>query len=210
MRFFTADQHFGHINILKYQTGTRQFQTINEMNARLVELWNAVVSNGDEVYCLGDFSFKQSIAAEILPKLNGRKILIAGNHDPFFKRLNLAGKTKMLREAHEDAVAVGFNELTLEMVIDIEGIGKVRLNHFPYANPEGEPEFERHTHLWPKPGSESLLLHGHVHSKWRSRTYTGMPPMLNVGLDVHQLNLLSEQDVVRFFNEQGLLVGSID
>lgn len=155
-----------------------------------------------------------SVTGEILPQLNGRKILIAGNHDPFFKRLTLhKGHTKAISEAHEDARTAGFDELAMDRVIDIEGIGKVRLNHFPYANPEGEPEFERQTQLWPKPGHEHLLMHGHVHSRWSIKRYTDMPPMLNVGVDVCQLSPVSESEVVRLFetnklcnNSQGFLV----
>ena len=39
--YFTADQHFGHQNIIGYCD--RPFHSVGEMNAVLVANWNAVV-----------------------------------------------------------------------------------------------------------------------------------------------------------------------
>lgn len=87
--FFTADQHFGHANILKYEDemrrdahGTR-FSSIDKMDDYLVDQWNASVAEGDVVYCLGDFCYMFEQMCDVLPFLNGEKILISGNHDPF-------------------------------------------------------------------------------------------------------------------------------
>lgn len=103
MRFFTADQHFGHTNILKHEDANRRneyggrFSSIDKMDNYLVDQWNATVAPGDQVYCLGDFSFKQSPMETIVPRLHGEKILIVGNHDPFYKRLTQCQGTKMLQ-----------------------------------------------------------------------------------------------------------------
>ena len=62
-RFFTADQHFGHVNILKYEAEKRRdafgnkFKSIDDMDSFIVDQWNATVTEGDLVYCLGDFFF---------------------------------------------------------------------------------------------------------------------------------------------------------
>ena len=134
--FFTADQHFGHANILKHEDASRRnahggrFTSIGKMDEYLISQWNATVAPGDRVYCLGDFSFKQSTMEAIVPRLNGEKILIVGNHDPFFKRLTMPLKTKMHREAHEDAARAGFAAIQLQLDIEIAGIGRVRLSHF--------------------------------------------------------------------------------
>ncbi|OYV28372.1 MAG: hypothetical protein B7Z79_13075 [Thiomonas sp. 20-64-9] len=94
--FFTADQHFGHANILKYEADSRKndkgitFRSVEQMNEAIVDRWNAVVAPGDTVYSLGDFSYKLHTIGEYLPHLNGRVILITGNHDPFFKRMRRA------------------------------------------------------------------------------------------------------------------------
>lgn len=77
--FFTSDQHFGHINIIKYCN--RPFDSLDEMNETLIENHNKMVTNKDIVYHLGDFSFKQS-PSKWLDRLNGKEHhLILGNHD---------------------------------------------------------------------------------------------------------------------------------
>jgi len=75
--FFTADQHFGHANIIKYCN--RPFSDVNNMNDMLMMYWNSVVGKDDLVYHLGDFAMKS--AGEYAKQLNGRKILIIGSHD---------------------------------------------------------------------------------------------------------------------------------
>ena len=78
--FFTSDTHFGDhrtINIWK-----RPFGSVAEMDAVLVERWNAVVGAEDEVWHLGDFARKPGDVAGLLERLHGVKHLIAGNNDP--------------------------------------------------------------------------------------------------------------------------------
>ena len=52
--FFIADTHFGGENIRRYEN--RPFETAEEMDEKLIENWNRVVSEEDTVYVLGDFS----------------------------------------------------------------------------------------------------------------------------------------------------------
>lgn len=80
-RFVVADLHFGHENIIKYES--RPFANVEEMNVRLIELWNSTVGNDDLVYVLGDFTLSRRIDVikNLVSSLNGRKILIMGNHD---------------------------------------------------------------------------------------------------------------------------------
>jgi len=86
-KWFTADLHFNHTNVLELQP--RQWKNINDMNNALIERWNSRVHAGDIVYVLGDFAFPQNILADyeghdiewILSMLNGQKFLIMGNHD---------------------------------------------------------------------------------------------------------------------------------
>jgi calcineurin-like phosphoesterase family protein len=49
----------------------------------LIDIWNKTIGKRDIVYILGDFSFAspEIIKKQILPKLNGQKYLILGNHD---------------------------------------------------------------------------------------------------------------------------------
>jgi calcineurin-like phosphoesterase family protein len=78
--FFTSDIHFGHKNILKYDK--RPFKHISEHDERIIENWNHLISNQDDVYYLGDFAFApRDYIESILMRLNGRKNFIKGNHD---------------------------------------------------------------------------------------------------------------------------------
>lgn len=79
--FFTADTHFGHASIIKHCR--RPFGSVEEMDAVIVKRWNEVVSPTDIVWHLGDVSWRRGNPDECLRRLNGRKHLIVGNHDPF-------------------------------------------------------------------------------------------------------------------------------
>lgn len=63
-------------------TPLRPFQSVEEMNEAMVERWNATVSPRDKVYHLGDVAIPRS-GLSYLERLNGRKVLIRGNHDIF-------------------------------------------------------------------------------------------------------------------------------
>ena len=78
--FVISDTHFNHANVIKYCN--RPFEDVEQMNETLIKNWNETVSNNDVVIHLGDVGFgkKEEIAA-IIKRLNGRKILIKGNHD---------------------------------------------------------------------------------------------------------------------------------
>lgn len=81
MVFFTADNHFWHTNkhggIIKYCN--RPFSSLEEMHKIMIEKWNTKVHKDDLVYILGDFCFRYTNV--ICEKLNGRKILVRGDHD---------------------------------------------------------------------------------------------------------------------------------
>lgn len=80
MDFFIADTHFGDERILRYEN--RPFASVEEMDRRLLDSWNRVVSEEDRVFVLGDFScYGEERDRELLAALRGRKILILGNHD---------------------------------------------------------------------------------------------------------------------------------
>lgn len=80
-RFLIADTHFKHENIIKYES--RPFADSNEMDKQLIDLWNSTVGKDDLVYILGDFTLSRRIDVikNLVSSLNGRKILIIGNHD---------------------------------------------------------------------------------------------------------------------------------
>lgn len=86
-RFIISDTHFGHTNSwekFKNADGTplRPFTSNEEMDEAMVERWNAKVSDKDTVYHLGDVVINKKSLHHV-SRLNGRKILVRGNHDIF-------------------------------------------------------------------------------------------------------------------------------
>lgn len=83
--FLISDTHFGHRNIITFQNDgkpLRPFSSVEEMDETMVKNWNGVVKPKDTVYHLGDVVINRK-ALSTLDRLNGRKILIKGNHDIF-------------------------------------------------------------------------------------------------------------------------------
>lgn len=84
MIYFIADTHFSDDAIRRYEN--RPYSNVQEMNESLIENWNSVVMDADEVYVLGDFGAiahqdETGNSTNVLGKLNGTKYLVKGNHD---------------------------------------------------------------------------------------------------------------------------------
>lgn len=77
MIYFTADQHFGHANVIKLCN--RPFDNVQEMDNAIISYWNETVKRNDTIYVLGDFAWKRG--QEYAKKLNGNKIFLIGDHD---------------------------------------------------------------------------------------------------------------------------------
>ena len=86
-RFVISDHHLGHTNSwekFKLSDGSplRPFTSTEEMNETMIERHNAKVKEQDTVYFLGDVVINKKYL-ELVKRMNGRKILIRGNHDIF-------------------------------------------------------------------------------------------------------------------------------
>ena len=80
MNYFISDTHFGHDNVIRFCD--RPYINADDMDAKLIDNWNSVVTDKDVVYILGDMFFRNSYDPKvILKQLKGRKHLIIGNHD---------------------------------------------------------------------------------------------------------------------------------
>ena len=81
-----ADHHIGHRNILNFKrtdgTLLRPFNTIEEHDETIIERHNRVVQPTERVYMLGDVSINRH-CLHLLSRLNGRLVLVKGNHDIF-------------------------------------------------------------------------------------------------------------------------------
>lgn len=143
---FYSDPHFGHSNIIKY--ANRPFRDRREMDRELIRRYNEVVKPDDTVLWCGDCSFKLHEFADIMAGLNGRKLLILGNHDK-----GAATMSKM-----------GFDLVMDNALLHIEG-REVYVNHYPYADAEhGGKGFDtRYADRRPKRRKGQALIHGHTH-----------------------------------------------
>ena len=129
--FFCSDSHFGHHNICKYCH--RPFQSRSEMDQTLISNWNSVVpENGIVVHC-GDFMLPHDNDIReymrYMSKLNGRILLLRGNHD----RIDLLTQNDKLISVQDKAM------------IEVEGI-KIYAEHYPCAAFNGDYHVYGHVH----------------------------------------------------------------
>ena len=100
--FLISDTHFGHAKACQFLDAqgnkTRPWDTVEAMDEAMVEAWNATVCAQDTVYHLGDVVIPRK-SLQILSRLNGRKILIRGNHD-IYKLADYAQHFEDIRGAH--------------------------------------------------------------------------------------------------------------
>jgi calcineurin-like phosphoesterase family protein len=178
--WFTSDQHFDHRNIIEYCR--RPFRDVNHMTEMMIAWHNERVAPGDTVWHLGDFALNSKTVPRILPRLNGIHRLVAGNHDEAHPMRSKAARCLPLY------LEAGFTSVTREELIDLDGLGKVRLCHMPYSG--DSRQVERYQQWRPVRGEEVLLLHGHVHEAWRES-----PGTLNVGVDVWNYRPVSLEEV---------------
>lgn len=160
--FVISDTHFWHKNIIKYCD--RPFDTVESMNAGMVERWNSVVGDNDEVWFLGDFAFsgknKQLVLFE---QLNGLIRVVPGNHDYVLKKL-------AKQDALPDNVRV-YPELIKRKIDDRWFV----LCHYPLEEWEGMAAHKSDTI------GDAIHLHGHSHG---TIGHT-MDDRFDVGIDVY-------------------------
>jgi calcineurin-like phosphoesterase family protein len=88
---FIADLHIGHESMAK----KRGFATVEEHDEHIIKLWNQVVAKRDVTYILGDLTMEKS-NYDFLNRLNGKKRVVAGNHDMPAHTKNLFDKVESI------------------------------------------------------------------------------------------------------------------
>lgn len=170
--FFAGDTHFGHKGILTHMT-TRPFENTDDMDEAIIERWNSVVTDKDVVYHLGDVSMVGLLrTCEVLTRLRGRKVLIAGNHDkplrnkPLFEQF-FEGVHDLLEIKIPDADAAdGKNQ-------------RVVMCHYPMLT-------------WNRAHHGSWAIHGHSHGSLDPKLAGNR---LDAGIDVWNLTPVSYEQV---------------
>lgn len=112
-----SDTHFGHVNILRFTWGNPPvpirpgFADIREMDEILIARWNDTVRAEDHVYHLGDVAMRGEVLDRVVPRLNGVKRLVRGNHD---------------MENTNRYIRAGFREIYGSRVL-----GRLLMTHYP-------------------------------------------------------------------------------
>ena len=142
MKFFIADTHFNHENIIKYCN--RPFNNTYEMNEYIIEKWNSVVKNNDTVYHLGDVGFGSlQEVKNLIERLNGTKILLKGNHD--FKIGINTWKEMGSSEVYKKKIIIDNLVLTHA---PIEEVGENQINIFGHIHDKPLDErFDKRNHI---------------------------------------------------------------
>ena len=176
--FFTSDTHFNHTNIIGFCN--RPFKNVEEMNETMIANWNKVVGVDDFVFHLGDFCLGGSAEwNKILDRLNGKIILIMGNHD-----------IKNIRQGF----MYRFEEVLMQMHIEV-GKQKIYLNHCPFLCYGGAYK-------------DTWQLFGHVHTSKRntgldaSRLSMLFPRQYDVGVDNNDFTPVSFAQVKSIIQKQ--------
>lgn len=136
MIWFTSDTHFGHSNVLNF--ANRPYRDLEHMQRAQINAINERVAYNDDLYILGDFSFRITAeeAAKIRAKINCRKVhIIPGNHDKDWTQKKVSGTFIV-----EPSV----------FCLNIHG-QKIIMSHYPLME-------------WQSMSHGSWHLHGHIHS----------------------------------------------
>ncbi len=172
--FYTADTHFGHVNISGYCG--RPYQSVDHMNADLLARINSVVRPGDWLNLLGDAALGQihdSLA--LISRINCHVRLLPGNHDRCHP---MNAHAADWRQVYLDA---GFAEILLTTTGTRIGNHDVVLSHFP---PRGDSHDDDRHLGWRPPADEPRpVIHGHVHRGWKVSGSQESGPWINVGVD---------------------------
>jgi len=189
--FFTSDTHYAHSNICSATTKwesssnlTRDFSTLDHMNATLANNINCMVGEDDILIHLGDWSFGGfEKVQEFRDRILCKNIhLVLGNHDHHIER-NKEGIQSLFSSVQNYLrleVRRPINKSTTEKFIFV-------CMHYPIAS-------------WHDMNQGVIHLHGHVHLPPHLRLADGKA--MDVGVDGNGLEPLSLNEILSLMNKQ--------
>lgn len=214
-KWFTSDFHLDQQKAIDVYC--RPFATTHDMNEQLIAIWNSVVHPDDVVFYLGDFTVKAHKSKEFVRQLNGRKILIPGNHDSCFdfkpKAPRDIGCVRATRDRHKHMCDLylkdGWESIHQELEVKLKDGNVVLLSHLPYAPEPGSGDDTRYLDYRPeqkyirdKHGKlvPQIHLHGHTHGR-----YIKYKNQIDVGID-GCLELYSEDQIIKMIKENEYMI----
>ena len=193
MKWFTSDLHLGHENIIKY--ANRPIDNVSHMNEMLIHNFNSLVFPDDTTYFMGDVVMgPRRENLKMVSRLNGRKILILGNHDYPFDKPTWNG----------DYINAGFNEIHMLLQLkdpEFDGVGgSIRMQHFPVleAGVQDSEEEVRYSGFRLH-SNDHLHLSGHTHLKEK----IAAPKNIHVGVDAWDYYPVSYPELLKLYKAQG-------
>jgi calcineurin-like phosphoesterase family protein len=189
--FFTSDTHYMHQNICRGTTRwsnadgfTRNFDTLDQMNDRIVNGINSAVGQDDILFHLGDWSFGGfERIEEFRNRINCRNIhIVLGNHDHHIER-------------DREGIRQLFTSVNQYLELEVKGKEWEQnyvLMHYPIIS-------------WNKMNDGVIHLHGHVHLSADRRI--GKGKTMDVGVDGNGLDPLHTSDIKRLMKDQPIKSG---
>lgn len=155
----------------------RPFSSVEEMNETMIRNHNAIVKPDDIYYNLGDFAFTKSHEEmyDILKQMNGRKILILGNHDVKEQHLRYVGKDNGWESIHN------YYELKYQKINFV-------FFHYPIAS-------------WNRAFHGSIHLFGHTHGNYIPPINH---KCMDVGVDSNDFKPISIDQVIEIMDKKGI------
>jgi calcineurin-like phosphoesterase family protein len=190
--FFTSDTHYNHTNICggisqwDGSRGTREFNTLHQMNQVLVDNINNTVGENDILIHLGDWSFG---GIEKISEFRNRIVcknihLILGNHDHHIENNKEDVRDNFLSVNHYLYVTVVIQAIAKNLPAQKN---RFILSHYPMAS-------------WQDMGQGVMHLHGHVHLPKGRRLGPGR--MMDVGVDGNDLKPIELREVLSIMQKQ--------
>ena len=183
MIYFTSDLHLGHENSIEFKN--RPFSGLDEMNRTLISNINETVGVDDELWILGDFSYRinKEQVRQLRKQIQCKWVhLIYGNHDKDYSSDHIFQSVQHYKELKTD-------------------YGRFILFHYPIVE-------------WHAAQYGSVHLHGHIHStreytaenltkKFADRFPTGHAPkrpdlnlrIYDVGVDANNYRPVSLEQI---------------
>jgi calcineurin-like phosphoesterase family protein len=185
--WIVSDTHFGHDKVLQYEPSrleAMQASGFDDHNEWLIHSWNATVGEYDLVLHLGDFAFKRQEA--VIERLNGRIILLVGNHDVHSIQWlrnyqhNNPDRFVLIEGIEKQTNPQGVSGLMGEF-----GRKKVFFSHYPlvsedpYTRGKAKATRDAMAHIFEKEQCD-LCIHGHLHS---NDGFTNKKREINVSIE---------------------------
>ena len=189
--FFTSDTHYSHSNICSATTNwsvsdgyARKFDSLQDMNQRLVDNINNMVGENDILIHLGDWSFGGfDKIEEFRSQINCKNIhLVLGNHDHHIER-NKEGIQRLFSSVQQYLELEVVRPFTKSMNEKFKFV----CMHYPIAS-------------WHNMNQGVIHLHGHVHLPSHLRVAEGKA--MDVGVDGNGLEPISLDEVFSIMKDR--------